>query len=587
MSSARFRVDPRLATLLGESYRSTERALKELVDNAWDADAQNVWIELPDIVSDQPIVIRDDGSGMTEQEIHQEYLAVASDRRTRKGTTTVIKKRTVKGRRGIGKFAGLVAASTMTVETKVKGVITSLTMAKSAILEVAKDLEEVDLPVQISACGSDEHGTTITLSDLNQNLEAPKPDVLKELLALEYGRDRDFTIFVNGEQLGFQDIPGEAFSYNDELPGVGKVNLQFKVMESGRPLAKAGIVTRVDGKIVGKPSFFGLDERDDFPKKLLHRISGEIAADGLEGDVTADWGAIIENSKARQAVQEWAQEHLNRDVEVVFEREIKTAQAQLNRQIRERLRQLPEYRRQFAQEALDRVMRKFSDLPIEKRNILASLVLDAMEKDEYFQVCQRIYAARDGDISNLADALNSFGLVAMTTMAYSAHSRIVLLNGLDNLALNPATLEMEMHKALESNLWVLGPEYSLMASNQTLKKTIEQFSDKKFSGARANKRPDLLLAQDMPDRMLLVEFKKPSDSLTRDHESQAKKYRDDLQTKFPGKKIDIVLIGGQKSAGITHVDGDTRFSSYKEVISNARNQMEWLLRELLSVNQND
>jgi hypothetical protein len=41
------RVDPRLAQLLGESYRSTEHALRELVDNAWDADAVNVSISLP------------------------------------------------------------------------------------------------------------------------------------------------------------------------------------------------------------------------------------------------------------------------------------------------------------------------------------------------------------------------------------------------------------------------------------------------------------------------------------------------------------------------------------------------------------
>ena len=37
--AAHFRVDPRLASLLGESYRSTEQAIKELIDNAWDADA--------------------------------------------------------------------------------------------------------------------------------------------------------------------------------------------------------------------------------------------------------------------------------------------------------------------------------------------------------------------------------------------------------------------------------------------------------------------------------------------------------------------------------------------------------------------
>jgi len=44
---AKFRVDPRLASLLGENYRSTEQALEELIDNAWDADAEHVWITIP------------------------------------------------------------------------------------------------------------------------------------------------------------------------------------------------------------------------------------------------------------------------------------------------------------------------------------------------------------------------------------------------------------------------------------------------------------------------------------------------------------------------------------------------------------
>jgi hypothetical protein len=45
--TARFQVDSRLARLLSQQYPSTEKALKELVDNAWDADAENVWISLP------------------------------------------------------------------------------------------------------------------------------------------------------------------------------------------------------------------------------------------------------------------------------------------------------------------------------------------------------------------------------------------------------------------------------------------------------------------------------------------------------------------------------------------------------------
>jgi HSP90 family molecular chaperone len=115
--AAHFKVDPRLASLLGEGYRSSEEALRELVDNAWDADAENVSIHLPIEVSGGAIVVQDDGTGMTENELRGEYLYVANDRRTRKGEATTEKKRHVKGRKGIGKFAGLMAADTMVPPT--------------------------------------------------------------------------------------------------------------------------------------------------------------------------------------------------------------------------------------------------------------------------------------------------------------------------------------------------------------------------------------------------------------------------------------------------------------------------------------
>jgi hypothetical protein len=40
--SAHFRVDPKLAHVLGEHYTSSEKALKELVDNAWDVKVSKV-----------------------------------------------------------------------------------------------------------------------------------------------------------------------------------------------------------------------------------------------------------------------------------------------------------------------------------------------------------------------------------------------------------------------------------------------------------------------------------------------------------------------------------------------------------------
>lgn len=108
-SKLSFQVDSRIATLLSQEYASTEKALKELVDNAWDADAEHVTVLLPQPMTDEPIVIADTGCGMTEEELRHHYLFIASDRRERRGERTVGKNRLIKGRKGIGKFAGLMA----------------------------------------------------------------------------------------------------------------------------------------------------------------------------------------------------------------------------------------------------------------------------------------------------------------------------------------------------------------------------------------------------------------------------------------------------------------------------------------------
>src|SRR5579872_6553000 len=204
---AKFQVDPRLAMLLGASYRSSEQAIQELVDNAWDADAEHVWINLPDPVTDRPVNVRDDGSGMKELQVRNEYLKIARDRRANKGDWTPGKRRLVKGRKGIGKFAGLMMAGIMRLETSAGGQHTCLTIRTEDLLAGA-ELEALRLPIEINVCASEEHGTEISLSALDQRWNYPTVERLKELLVLEYGREEGFQIIVNGSVVGIEDVRG-------------------------------------------------------------------------------------------------------------------------------------------------------------------------------------------------------------------------------------------------------------------------------------------------------------------------------------------------------------------------------------------
>jgi hypothetical protein len=577
---ANFQVDPRLATLLGEYYRSSEAALKELVDNAWDADADTVRIDLPKAMTSDPIIISDDGSGMTPQEVTSEYLVVASDRRTRKGEVTPGKKRKVKGRKGIGKFAGLMAADLMEVETRARGNRTTLSISKADLINAKRDLEKFDIPVDIVKEDSDRHGTTIGLKSLNQQLAFPDPDKLKHLLILEYGREKDFTIYVDGAALAIDDIPGHGVTEERTLEGVGPVKLQLKVIDGKQSVKQAGVIIRVGGKIVGRPSSFGLDDAEDIPKKLLKRIYGEIEADGLADHVTADGAAVIENSKPFEKVTELVQQTIRRELEAVYKNEMTLAKARLQAEINRRLADVPEHRREFARKAMERVMQRFYGESEERITPIVSVMLDGLEKDEYWFVLKRIDEAKDADVETFAGALAAFGLLEISIMAEQSARRMRFLDDVDELIANPKTLESTMHKALEKNLWVLGVKYSLMSSNQTLARIVEENIGKKFTGARANKRPDLFLAQNIYGQHLLVEFKRPNHTITRDDENQAEKYRDDLSAHF--KDIDIIVLGSKRDAKIAtaYNSRSIQLISYADMISQARTELSALVQQL-------
>lgn len=579
--TAFFKVDPRLAALLGENYRSSEIAIKELVDNCWDADAENVWISLPAALTADPIVVRDDGAGMTEQEVRVEYLSIARDRLIRRGEITARYKRPVKGHRGIGKFAGLMIADEMKLETFARGRSTRLEMPRQKLVSAARDLERVPLPITAVDCEESEKGTKITLAGLNQRLTFPSADRLKQLLVLEYGREEGFSIWVNKEPITVDDIPGESFQYEAHLSNAGPVRLFFKISPEKKSLRHSGVAIRVRSKIIGRPTVFGLDDDPDVPSSTLKRLYGEVSADGLADEVTADWAAIIENSRGYAELEEFVRPVLKEQLQKTFRQEFAAQHARIQREINRRLAALPENRRQYAKKAIERIMLQFYSEKEERIESIVSVVLDALEHDEYWRILQEIERTSQSGVQLFAESLANFGLVEMAIIGRQAQSRLTFLDYLDRLAADPSTREREMHTALESNPWVFGAEFSLLWSNTTLKRIIEDFTAKEFSGPKAADRPDLLLLSHFDSRYILVEFKRPSHSITRGDQLQAEKYRDALANLRP---MEIVLAGkGHDSALTSDKPAYVRLISYSGAISRARAELDWLLKELTDV----
>lgn len=574
----RFQVDSRLATLLSQEYSSSERALKELVDNAWDADAERVAIALPKPLSGDPIVIQDDGTGMTEEELRRHYLSIASDRRSRRGERTSGKNRLVKGRKGIGKFAGLMAAAVMTLETRARGRLCRITLRLDDLSQV-EDIEQLNIGLQSEPCGPELHGTTITLSDLHQGLAYPDANRLRQILLQDYGRQDDFAITIDGKRLDVDDVSGSYSEQEEELPSAGKVKLRFSISDGKSGLRQPGITLRVDGKAVGRPGFFGLDQRDDFPSKLLRKLYGEIEADGLRDHITAGWDAAVENSELLKEVEGYVQPILREAYEQQYRREIQLAQARLQRAILTRLSALPEHKRVFADRAIKKILDKYYGEPESKVEPVVNVLLEAMERSDYRILLEHIAEATPGDVAGVAERLDEFGLAEMAFLVQQATARQVFLDQLDALARDAATTEAVLHKALERNLWVFGPEYSLFSSNSTLRRQVGDVLGKTYTGDKADKRPDLLLNENLGGQYLLIEFKRPSHALNHDDYVQAIGYRHEL-AKYLGSPIQVLLVGGSRSPDFPTDNREPHVEAriFGQVISTARRQIEWLLR---------
>lgn len=578
--SAHFKVHPKLAELLGETYRSVEEAAKELIDNAYDADAENLSIILPDELTPDPkIIIMDDGAGMKENEVRHEYLNIANSRTSRKGGISFLKKRKVKGRKGIGKFAGLMVASQMIVETCADGKKTTIVIDKEELAKAGYDLEKVPLPINVEECDKNIHGTTITLIGINQNFNYPNPERLKEILIRDYGREMDFNISINHQNIGVLDLHGKSYSEKIELPDGKLATLNYTITE--KPVKQAGIAIRVNNKIIGRPLNF-LNEDEIIPKKLQNRVYGELICDQLEEDLTADFGAVIDNSKIFQKVSIETTEKLKNSVDEVFITDMKMARARYQRKINKELEKLPEYKQPFAKKALYKVLEKFYGETEERINTVISVTVSAMEKDHYWDIIQNIQDTREGDVENFANALSEFGLLEMSIITSQALNRLRFLDELNLLVDNPKTLERTIHKAFENNTWLLGDDYSVLFSDTGMKKAIANVVNKKYEGDSPDDRPDLFFARTLSKQLFLIEFKRPNYTLTRDTEYQAIKYRDDLNTYFHNQKIDILLLGGRVKEGISSHNEreDVSFRTYIDIISVARQRLEWLLNEL-------
>ncbi|WP_462136868.1 TIGR02391 family protein [Candidatus Mycalebacterium sp.] len=109
--------DPKVIEHLGvRMYSTLPPVLSELIANSYDADAENVNVELHD-KDEKKIVVSDDGSGMSRDDIQDKFLVIGRNRREEGNKFTPNKKRKPIGKKGLGKLSFFGIVKMITVDT--------------------------------------------------------------------------------------------------------------------------------------------------------------------------------------------------------------------------------------------------------------------------------------------------------------------------------------------------------------------------------------------------------------------------------------------------------------------------------------
>jgi hypothetical protein len=255
------------------------------------------------------------------------------------------------------------------------------------------------------------------------------------------------------------------------------------------------------------------------------------------------------------------------------------AHARFMKKYWERMRELPEHKREFAKRELLNIVNRYLGNDARAEEAI-EFMLKGLEQDDYWAVTKALIDANPGDIPALAAALASFGIVDLAMIARGTRARLNSLKTMHVLASDVTTIEARMHEAIEKNLWVFGSEYALLSSNEQLQTIIPRALAARKSYKDGTKRPDLLLLNMYKDRHLLIEFKRPSETLNWSDKAQAEDYRGLLLSYV--SPIDIIVIGGKRIKEMPQrPDGGTiKMMTYAELFSHAQSELEWLLGEL-------
>ena len=546
-------------------YKQRDAAIAELVANAWDAGADEVRVMLdnPDDGYDRrqsKIIVVDAGSGMSPEDIDENYLVLGRNRRRDQPAP---EGRKVMGRKGIGKLAGFGIAEHVTLLSWKDGRCARVDMPLDQLTKDPRDLSSVTLAGYEGENPPDfaidaQHGSAVILAQLRHKTELDADD-LSHGLARRFSRTArgEMRISVNGDEISEPEID---FELREPEDGLMEVEVDGHTVRYWygfsrtvlTPAARRGFVVYVHNKTAQAPPYFFDVEATAHGQHGTKYLTGEIEADFLDDSPGADgpseaseavdgvadheastedvistdrqeidWAAdraraLFEwgQKLTRRALTERSEKRAERNQEVVREdEELSTRMAVLDKASQKRVER---FVRQLGQD---------KDLDDDRVRTLASGVIAAFEYRHFHDFVEELdEVERDpAQLELVVEKMLEWRVLESRALLEVIEGRLTIVDRFHKMVVEdapetaPRVGDDNLHDLLVSFPWLLNPEWQTFDHERQVQGLLDEWMAEDAHDAD-DADGDLtrvdFLSLEGPKQLVVVEIKRPSVATT-------------------------------------------------------------------------
>ena len=567
-------------------------AFAELVANSWDAGATRVDITIPQ-KQGQPIVIEDNGSGMTDEEFRSRWMVIAYNRVDHQGEhidflaadNTKIR-RIAYGRNGVGRHSLVCFDEDYVIETWKEGCSNRYEIAVSG----GNSAFSIEKHTQTPKSGS---GTKIIVNAVKH---FPDPAAISKTLGYKFMFDPQFAVYVNGAKVEYHNTlrPDK----EDTLPTqYGELNVAiYRIPDEEKSTSNNGIAIWVNGRLVGKPSWtIGDYKIEDARRKFAIKHVVIVKADFLIDEISYDWTGFRKTERVQEA-NKILTAYLRKYRIEYYKGKTTEVRDEAIRVNKEAIRALSIPAVYNLKQFFDTYLEQRPEVEADELNIIVSSLVNVLSNERGLSLLAKLSVMSDASLSDLDEILDEWSVSDLKTVLDEIDSRIVVIDAIQKLCADSQTDELHvLHPLISQARWLFGIEYDNpnYTFNRRLSTVMKELLDGELKGDTTinwNKRPDLVIASDYTisatcteafddndiayvDRILIIELKKGGFTIGKKEIGQAEGY---VESIYKGNKLNAkpyikaFVIGDSVDAFTSH---HKKLDDFGEVIAYTYDQL--------------